>query len=303
MDRRIRRRTLGCRNLARSSVDPMRMNPTGTMGDRQLADDAGEEVPIPALIVRIRTRWPVLVGAILVGALGGLAFSAVRVPVYQATAAIAFNIDYGSTARLPLIVEDRVLDRVWQLLVADATIAAVASGLQADGWEEPALTDVAALRRQMRVDQRLARWELNTFDEDPGFAAAVSNAWGSVAIERLAEAQDHAWRALELQASPFVVQCFSEAPEGSLEEAFWACLTAAPGLDPSIVGQLREEMSASRGILPNLSYELVQSATPPVAPVLWDRGVLILSGSLAALVACILALSSASVLPSRSSQE
>ena len=272
----------------------------GRLPDK-VGDKVGEEVSIPMIVVSLRTRWPALVGAILVGALGGLAFSAVRAPVYQATAAIAFNIDYGSTAHLPLIVEDRALDRVWQLLVADTTVAAVASSLRAEGWNEPVLADVDELRQQMRVDQRLARWELNTFDEDPGFAAAVSNAWAAAAIQSLGEAQDHAWRALELQASPFLVQCFSSYPEGNREDALWDCMTAAPGLDPGALPQLREEFSASRGILPTLSYELVQSATAPGAPVLWDRGVLVLAGSFAALAASILIVAYPSVLRSRSS--
>lgn len=114
-----------------------------------------------ALVDRLRARWIALAGAILAGALAGLAFSALRPAIYRSTAVIAFNIDDGATHVLPLIVEDRALDKVWQVLVADFTVEAVRLSLLEKGWQTQELENLDAFRPHLRVDQRLTRWELS----------------------------------------------------------------------------------------------------------------------------------------------
>jgi hypothetical protein len=44
---------------------------------------------------------------------------------------------------------------------------------------------------------------------------------------------------------------------------------------------LVNETALSRGIVPDLTYELLQEASPPAGPVLWGRGPLVLAGALA----------------------
>jgi capsular polysaccharide biosynthesis protein len=73
--------------------------------------------PIEALN-RLLQRWHVVLLGAVIGAVFGSAFSLLVPPHYEAVAAFAVSIEYGRTKPLELVVEDRVLDRVWQLVHA-----------------------------------------------------------------------------------------------------------------------------------------------------------------------------------------
>ena len=233
----------------------------------------------------IASRWPLLILGFAMGSVLGLLFSVAFPARYQATAALAVNIDYGQSTPLELVVEDRALNRVYQLLISDSVLEAVSAELNSSVGEAPEWENAHSLRRQIRLDQRLARWELVGFSESPESAATIANTWSSVALDRMTKAQDHAWRVLELQALPYLVDCFAVLPEPSTEDVVWQCVSSGPKIEPMQVDELRREIEASHGILPNISFELIESATPPEDPVLWSRGALVLAGGLLGLMA------------------
>jgi hypothetical protein len=233
-------------------------------------------------------QWPVLIAAFLVGSLLGLLFSLVTPPIYQSTAAIAINIDYGRTQPLELIVEDRALDRVWQFLVSDEMLVLTRERLQSSEGPDEAWESLGALRSHARLEQRLSRWELHGIHRDPPQAAAIANAWAAISLERLQEAQAHAWKAVQLQGAPFLVQCFALHSEGVAPDALWECVASGPELTSEAVDVLRAEVEASHGILPNLAYELTESAGVPEKPVLWSRGLPVLAGGIAGLAVAMI---------------
>ena len=216
------------------------------------------------------------------GALG-LIFSLVFPARYQATAAIAVNIDYGVTERLPLVVEDRALHRAYQFLTSDSALEQVAAELRSVRGEGDEWQDLVSLRRNTRLDQRLSRWELNGFSEDPETAAEIANLWAAISLDRLVEAREHAWTAAQLQAQPFLVACVGSLPIPSSEEALWQCMASAE-IDPQSVDELRREIDASQSILPNLTFESIEVAQPPTQPILWSRGALVMAGGLLGLL-------------------
>lgn len=240
------------------------------------------------IVDRLAQRWPILLAAFLAGCLAGLLFSLVTPPIYQSTAAIAINIDYGRTQPLELIVEDRALDRVWQLLVSDETLLLTLERLQSSEGADEAWESLSALRSHVRLEQRLSRWELHGIHRDPRSAAAIANAWAATSLEQLQQAQMHAWNAVQLQGAPFLVQCFALYPAGVAPDALWECVASGPELTSEAVDVLRAEVEASHGILPNLAYELTESAAVPEKPVLWSRGLLVLAGGIAGLAAAMI---------------
>ena len=257
-------------------------------------------VPISPGLAHIAERWPWLAAAMVIGSLAGLLFSSAFSPRFQATAAIAVGIDYGRTQPLELIVEDRVLDRVYQLITSDATIMATVDRLSAAKAIQQPWQDLQGFQRKLRLDQRLSRWELIAFDEDPELAATIANAWAAVALEKMMEAQDHAWRASKLQGIDSLVRCIGLLPPSTLEDTLWLCVGSSPGLSSGDVDELRAEIDASHGVLPNMSFELIEHAVAPEEPVVWNRGALVLAGGLAGLVAGIVLVVSVRTLRGRS---
>ena len=51
-----------------------------------------------------------------------------------------------------------------------------------------------------------------------------------------------------------------------------------------MIQALQEEASLSRGILPAMSFSLLEQAYAPATPVIWGRGSLILAGALIGLL-------------------
>jgi len=232
-------------------------------------------------------RWPILLGLGLLGALVGFFFSLMRPPLYQAEAVLAVNINYGVTEHLELVVEDRVLNRIAAIIEADDTLQQVLEQVpeaerSARGWTQP-----ADLYSVVRLDQRLAEWSLVAIDQDPKVAAEVAGLWATVTLQVLDEAAEHAWKAVSLMGEePFMVDCVQVSTPGRVGEVFiWECSTEPLTLDPdSLAGTLRTEIDRSRGMLPNISYELLRKPTVPENPVVWSRGRLVLAGAIAGLV-------------------
>ena len=233
---------------------------------------------------RLVGRWQYLLGGLLIGGLLAYVFTLIFPARYQGTAAIAVNIDYGLTAPLELVVEDRALHRAYQLLTSDATLSELLGQLQSSGNWEAEIDGVQGIRQEIRLDQRLARWELQAFSEDPQVAALIANTWASVALDRLDEAREHARAAAQLQGLPYLVDCLALLPEPASPEVLWQCVASGPEVEPEIADELRREIDASHGILPNLSFELIEAAHAPADPVLWGRGTLILAGGLLGLI-------------------
>ena len=152
----------------------------------------------PRQLVR---RWPWIVLAGLAGALIGLLLSQTRPPQYESSAVMAVGIDYGRTAPLELIVEDRVLSQVAALITSDRTLTLLSETLRGDMGDDPAWSDPAELRRHVRLDRKLAEWHLAAISEDPRTASQVANAWMEVSLAELDEAMDHAWEAQRLQSA------------------------------------------------------------------------------------------------------
>ncbi len=230
-------------------------------------------------------HWWLIVLLGVAGGLAGMLFSIAHPPIFEASAVLGMNIAYGSTQRLELVVEDRVMGRVSALIESDQVMSRVLEALPADlrssrGWSGP-----ADLRAQTRIEKRLGTWLLTVDDRNPGTAAQVANAWVDEAIAGLDAAVAHAWKAVGLQSGPFTVNCIQTQPETpdvpGLDWAAWRCFVQPIHLTPeALSGQLRNELQLSQGVLPVIAYSLLQRAGPPSAPVLWGRGMLILAGTL-----------------------
>jgi hypothetical protein len=245
------------------------------------------EIQINTWFMKAIRRWPLIVGIGLMGAVFGLLVSLLLRPRYEAKATMAVNIHYGVTEPLELVVEDRALNRVAAILQSDFVIQEAYDSLAADIRSQIGLNEATDLRRSLRLDRRLAEWDLVAIDQDPALAATFAQAWAEAALLVLDEAAEHAWRALALMAdNPLDVGCVPTSElVGDTEIIDWVCCVRPEDLDSeNLSDELRKEIRLSRGLLPNISYELTREAQPPKDPVIWARGSFILSGTLIGLI-------------------
>lgn len=239
------------------------------------------------LLMRAIRKWPVVTGFALLGALLGFLISFLLSPQYQAEAVLAININYGVTEPLELVVEDRSLHRVEVILEADDTFKKVLEDLPESLKEERNWKIPSDLAQSMHVERRLSEWALVAIDRDPQVATTLVKLWAEAALPVLDEAAEHAWRAVTLMANQtFEVGCVPTSElVGDIEILDLVCCVQPEDLDSEkLTDELRNEIILSRGMLPNISYELIREARTPTGPVIWARGSLILSGALIGLI-------------------
>ena len=231
------------------------------------------------LLDRFVQRWVWVVAFGVLGALVGFLISIMLPAKYEATASILMNFDYSRVVEQELVVEDRVLDRAWHLLISDETFQRVLERLVESQGEYQAWESMETLGKNTRFDARLSRWEFIGIHTDPEIAVVIANAWQEVGLERLDEAMEHAWEVQALQGFTFDVACVDMVIVEEWDDVL-TCVTIGEGISPDIIEELREEILASHGLLPVLTYEPFQNASVPANPVLWPRGLLVLSGGM-----------------------
>jgi hypothetical protein len=231
------------------------------------------------LLDRFVQRWMWVVALGVLGAMVGFLLSIMLPAKYEAAASILMNFDYSRTVEQELVVEDRVLDRVWHLLISDETFREVLERLVESEGEFEAWGSIEALRENTRFDARLSRWEFIGIHTDPKIAVVIADTWKEVALERIDEAMEHAWKVQSLQGFTFDVACVEQVIVEEWDDVL-TCVTIGEGISAEIIDELREEILASHGLLPVISYEPFQNASLPEAPVLWPRGLLIFSGAM-----------------------
>ncbi len=222
---------------------------------------------------RFLNNWIWLLASAVLGVIVGLIFSMFFPARYEAGSSFAVNIVYGVVDQLELVVEDRVLDRVWQLATSDETFHEAKAILDGTVGTLDEWNSVETLRKHTRLDARLSRWELIGIHTDPAIAVEIANTWRTVTLNRLDEAYKHAWNAYSIQDIAFDVECVHLLAAQSTDR-LWTCVNTGPGVSPESIQLFRDELDASRGILPILHYEPIQLATLPENPVLWPRGLM-----------------------------
>ena len=234
---------------------------------------------------RTRAGWVLVLTAAILGGLVGLGLSEIRPPRYQAIAVLGIGIDYGRALRLDPLTERKALDRVRGLLLSDDALRGAIRRMYDSVEGDEGLSDMSQLRERVRLGEKGGRWELSVVSAQPELATIAANAWADSALVELDTAVGHAWRVAELQGQVFNVGCRLEPSQVDSASAVWRCEEGTVPLElEQVTSEALEEARQSRGILPALSFSLLERAFPPTQPVLWGRGLMALSGALIGLL-------------------
>lgn len=232
-------------------------------------------------------RWFWLPLAVVTGGLVGLVASFALSSAYRATASLGIAIDYSRTHPLDPAAERSALLQAQELLLADETLSEVIDRAPGEVLERSEISHPSELRSRIRLDRFENRWELSVSARRSVDAAVLANTWAQVGIERLRSALEHAVRARELQTRVYELGCDLEAFEGG-EWALWRCEAGDPAEAEGLPEQLLEEVRASHGVLPGLTFAQLREAAPPGEPIYRGRTAMLLGGVLLGLAAGLL---------------
>ena len=234
------------------------------------------------VLLRLIRRWPWLLAAVCLGGLLGLGISGLLRPVYEAVAVVGVGVDYGRTLPLDEEAMRHALDRAREVFLADETLEAV-MGL--DDQAEDQFDNVHALRETLRLSEIDGGWELGVRSGSAEEAARLANVWASVSLEEFQAAVGHAWRAADLQTKWFIAGCELQPAAPPSELAVWSCATAPEEYDPEqALTEIEQEAVLSRGILPSMSFSMLQDAEAPDESLTGSQTLFVLAGLLAGAV-------------------
>lgn len=229
----------------------------------------------------ILTRWWVLLVLGILGGLAGWVFHQMRPPIYEASAVMAFNLDFPAytDANLSIYVADQTFGAGGALMFSTAVLQQVVAEAQSRGMDVN-LETIGTMVQYPERRQNL--WTLRVRNLDAQFAADLANLWGEVAYQALDEAHTHAVRAWALRT---YLQALAECPnQPDLDPPPPPICSGQGGIDrqnlAEIEVELNAESQASQGISPELMFVFSQRAQVPDEPVAFAMGWLVISGAL-----------------------
>jgi hypothetical protein len=242
----------------------------------------------------LRSLWGgwywIVVGGVLGGLIGWTTTFA-RAPRYEASAELSIGFDYARVNEMDDTVTSYVDLRVRDLLLSDETLTGALDALSVSGEMDHPPADLQELRGHIQLVEDGSRWSFISRADTPADAAAIANAWADSSLQALEQAMIHAIRAAELQTAVYRAGCKLELDPASPGQAIWHCERPNASARPSNLPQaLMNEANLSKGLLPSMSFSLLQRAKPPSTPVVWGRGGLMLAGTLLGLVISVLAI-------------
>ncbi|MCL4562646.1 MAG: hypothetical protein M1281_18800 [Chloroflexi bacterium] len=242
------------------------------------APDMNEFSPLDRFS-RALDYWWLIVILTIAGGVAGWGIHRLLLPEYEARAVISVSINYSQTGQLTQFEEDRALDMVGGLVQSTPVLDAIAKQAQASQIQVSAadLTRMGFWQRNEYV------WVLKLRSRSPTDAQTLTNLWADEAYHQLNTAYQHALNAQNLQRYL-----------NSLESCLSNTAASRPVLNPCNMSSLADlqtqlqstgtamynELKASRGISPALSFDLSQKASLPVQPAAYGMNSLVLAGAL-----------------------
>lgn len=223
----------------------------------------------------------------LVGGLIAFFLSSILPKQYEATAVLGISVDYNIGPLVDLGSEDRALNPVANLVNSNTTLERALDNLPQQMRAEHGLVTPEDLRPKLILEKRRAHWWLIATDRDPEIAHVIAVAWAKTALDSLEEVIDHSWNALILLVEMLPEDCIGSDPETDVMSEVLCKEMQSKVLSSEIGDPLHEilqEVIISQGILPIITYEMLQWPILPEVPLVARRGVWVLIGAITGLL-------------------
>jgi len=244
-------------------------------------------------VERAFARWWIIVLLTVLGGIGGWIYHYLRPPVYEAKAVIVISMDF-SKRELTQYEEDYTFGTAGALLLSTAVRNQVVAKVQASGIQ----INLEQFVSESSIEGRQSVWEMRVRNADPNIAATLVNAWAEIAYQTLAQAQEHAIKAEQLQVQvsawqaclPTYVTPTPKPNQTSLYSFVWNKNCEHYSLEEinnalaGLSAELAAEESQSQGLIPILEFALTETATVPDKPVIYGQGSLVFAGAMVGFV-------------------
>ncbi|MBE0409618.1 MAG: hypothetical protein IBX69_07795 [Anaerolineales bacterium] len=224
------------------------------------------------------SRWWIIFLFVLIGGGVGFLFHQIRPPIYETKAVFSIHIDFGQTGVLSEFEQDYAINSARFLMFSTSVVDQVERDAEALNIPLEALE----LGRQVFFERKQSIVEIKVRNSDAEIAAQVANLWASHAFETLRNAHGHALQAEMLKS---YIKALETCEDFENETQ---TLTRCEDLDAeelkaeinSVTQKYENELIKSRGIIPALVFDLLQTAPVPSAPIAHQRNYLMLAGAL-----------------------
>jgi hypothetical protein len=249
---------------------------------RSMADS--EFIPHNSLM-RIFSRWWILLAMSVLGGTIGWAFHFFYPPVYEATSTLTVTMEF-TQVELSQYEQDYAFNIVDAIINSSEVTDRIVTNAQLIGIS----ISQTRLAKQMFLERRQSVWELHIRDQDPHVSAELANIWAQVAIDVLNAALNHAMHANQLQTQIDLLNaCLPFEPGSTQLQATPRPITRDCGryslveIDAALkswTDELVQEKGLTQGILPVLEFAQTGNALIPETPVLYNQAGLTLAGAM-----------------------
>ena len=241
-------------------------------------NSSAEFVPRDRVVIALR-RWWVIVLAVLVGGLAGLAIHTVRPPVFEARFEVLLGLDQVGSGELERFEEDTALDAAGLILGGPETLRQVAEAARQEGLD----VQPEDLARMATLERRRSTWMVRLRGPDAKELELLTSIWLRTSFQALEQAYEHTSRAASARrALASLESCLARTAHSSPAEGLCGAGNLAElQAEMQRIGEtLAQEQKSAHGLE---SFVLVGSAEKAVVPpqaVANGRGALALAGAL-----------------------
>jgi hypothetical protein len=239
--------------------------------------------------------WWVIAMAMMIGGIVGWSIARFSEPVYEARAGYRIALDEEAVlaeaqktnpqAELTYELRAPYLTPVALVFYALEVRDAVEKQALADGLAFP---DDGFRNGQLSLDQRRSDWTVIVRHSDSETAAKLANLWVSKADEFLQEARKQAALAESIKIHlALLSHCFQDSSLADGNQCAGTSFSDVEELQAQyqeLDRQYQNALSASEGISTLASFEPGEVAQPPIRPVFYNAGLLMLTGSVLGLI-------------------
>ncbi len=226
--------------------------------------------------------WWMVVLLAMAGGMIGWAFHFFQPAIHESTATLTVTMEFtpkSESYREDLIQyeEDLAFNSAEFIINSVPVRSQVMEEAQARGLN----VTMDRLQQEFILERRLSNWDLHVRDRDPQVAAELANIWADKSLAALDTALQHAIQVdvLEEQITGLARNLYMTAPALSYEE-FQTALK-------DYMSRILQEKRASSGLLSSMTFTLQDQATPQGSPVLYNPGLLVLSGAAIGLIVAL----------------
>jgi hypothetical protein len=225
------------------------------------------------------SHWWLIFGLILLGGVMGMLFHSLRPPLYETKAVFAIHIDFNQTGWLSEFEQDYAINTARYLMHSDPVVERVGEELVRRNIPPEA----AAVGKNVFFERKQPIIEIRVRNSDPDTSAIIANIWAEQAFIELKSAHMHAVQAESLWIYLKGLEyCNLEGAHSQVGDlcSFHTFEEIKREIE-TVAHRLQEEVGLSRGVIPALVFDLLQTATVPELPTAFGRHFLVLGGALA----------------------